>query len=205
MNENPFAAKGCPETRIAPPQGAASREATSVGENISRLMDGEVDDAEFQRCVAELRSGEAMQAWMCYHVIGDSLRGAPAISAHGVSTQFSARFRTALAAEPTVLAPPRERIRTSQPATFAWAVAATVAAVTVVGWTAFSMVDVPPTAIAKAREAASVRAAQVKPQVDVASEYLLAHQEFSPAMAIQGGAPYFRAATATAVEPQPKP
>ena len=41
--------------------------------------------------------------------------------------------------------------------------------------------------------------------IDVASEYLLAHQEFSPAMAIQGGAPYFRAATATAVEPQPKP
>jgi len=174
-------------------------------ENISRLMDGEVDDAEVQRCVVELRTGEAMETWMCYHVIGDSLRGAHGVSVHALSAQFSARFRTALAAEPTVLAPPRERIRTSQPATFAWAVAATVAAVTVVGWTAFSVVDVPLTTNAKAREAASVRAAQVKPQVDVASEYLLAHQEFSPAMAIQGGAPYFRAATATAVEPQPKP
>ena len=173
-------------------------------EKISRLMDGEVDDVEFERSVAELRTGEAMDTWMCYHVIGDSLRGARGVSVHAVSAQFTARFRTALAAEPTVLAP-RERVRTSQPATFAWAVAATVAAVTVVGWTAFSMVDVPPTAIAKAREAASVRAAQVKPQADVASEYLLAHQEFSPAMAIQGGAPYFRAATATAVEPQPKP
>ena len=197
MKENPFAPKGGPE-------GPASRAATSVGANISRMMDGEVDDAEFQRCIMELRSGEAMQAWMCYHVIGDSLRGAHGISAHRLCGQFSTRFRTALAAEPTVLAP-RERVRTSQPATFAWAVAATVAAVTVVGWTAFSMVDVPPTAIAKAREAASVRAAQVKPPADVASEYLLAHQEFSPAMAIQGGAPYLRAATATAVEPQPKP
>jgi hypothetical protein len=39
----------------------------------------------------------------------------------------------------------------------------------------------------------------------VASEYLLAHQEFSPAMAIQGGAPYLRAATATSIEPAPKP
>ena len=192
MNENPFAPKGRPD-------------APSAGADISRLMDGEVDDAEFDRCVVALRSGEAMEAWMCYHVIGDSLRSAHGISAHGVSTQFSARFRAALAAEPTVLAPPKERARTSQPATFAWAVAATVAAVTVVGWTAFSMVDVPPTAIAKAREAASVRAAQVKPQADVASEYLLAHQEFSPAMAIQGGAPYLRAATATLAEPQPRP
>jgi sigma-E factor negative regulatory protein RseA len=168
-------------------------------ENISRLMDGEVDDAEFERCVAELRSGEAMETWMCYHVIGDSLRGA-----HGISAHFSARFRTALAAEPTVLAPQRERIRASQPATFAWAVAASIAAATVVGWTAFSMVDVPPNAIAKAREASTMRAAQVKPQADVASEYLLAHQEFSPAMVIQSGAPYLRAATATAIEPQQK-
>jgi len=205
MKENPFAPEGLPAARRPTPSGAVNGEATSMGANISRLMDGEVDDVEFERCVKELRSGEAMEAWMCYHVIGDSLRGAHGISAQGVSAQFSARFRTALAAEPTVLAPARERIRSSQPATFAWAVAATIAAVTVVGWTAFSMVDVPPTAVAKAREAASVRAAQVRPQVDVASEYLLAHQEFSPSMAIQGGAPYLRAATATSVEPSPKP
>jgi sigma-E factor negative regulatory protein RseA len=194
------APKGSPEARIAPPRGAASREAASVGADISRLMDGEVDDAEFERCVAELRSGEAMEAWVCYHVIGDSLRGA-----HGVSAGFASRFHSALAAEPTVLAPPRERIRASQPATFAWAVAATLAAVTVVGYTAFSMVDVPPTAIAKAREAATMRAGQVRPPADVASEYLLAHQEFSPAMVIQSGAPYLRSATATAVEPSRKP
>jgi negative regulator of sigma E activity len=200
MNENPFAPKGRPEARIAPPGGAASRDATSVGANISRLMDGEVEDGEFERCVLELRSAEAKETWMCYHVIGDSLRGS-----HGISAGFSARFRTALDAEPTVLAPQRERARGSQPATFAWAVAATIAAVTVVGWTAFSMVDVPPTAIAKAREAATMRAAQARPQADVASEYLLAHQEFSPAMVIQSGAPYLRAATATADEPARKP
>ena len=199
MNENPFAPKGRPEARSAPPPGAASREATSVGANISRLMDGEVEDAEFERCVAELKSEDAMRTWMCYHVIGDTLRGA-----HGMSTRFSARFAGALAAEPTVLAPPPFRHRASQPATFAWAVAATLAAVAVVAWTAFSMVEVPPTAVAKAREAATLRVAQVKPPADVGTEYLLAHQEYSPAIAIQGGGPFLRAATATAIEP-PRP
>ena len=168
-----------------------------MNENISRLMDGEVDDAEFERCCADLKSEDAMRTWMCYHVIGDHLRGA-----HGVSARFSMRFKAALAAEPTVLAP-TPRPRTTQPATFAWAVAATLAAVTVVGWTAFSMVEAPPTAVAKAREATTVRAAQPKPAGDVPTEYLLAHQEYSPAMAIPGGGPYLRAATATGPEPRP--
>lgn len=197
MNENSFAAKG--RGAGAPPPGAASRDATSVGADISRLMDGEVDDAEFARCWPSLKSEDAMRTWMCYHVIGDHLRGASA-----TSERFSVRFKAALAAEPTVLAPPPARRRT-EPATFAWAVAATLAAVTVVGWTAFSMVDGTPTGLAKAREATTVRAAQVRPPAgDVPSEYLLAHQEFSPAMAIQGGAPYLRAATATTAEPQPR-
>jgi sigma-E factor negative regulatory protein RseA len=168
-----------------------------MNENISRLMDGEVDDAEFERWCAELKSEDAMRTWVCYHVIGDHLRGAHAVS----TTRFSARFRTALAAEPTVLSP-QARQRTSQPATFAWAVAATLAAVTVVGWTAFSMIEVPPTAVAKAREAASMRATQSKPPADISNEYLLAHQEYSPSMAIQGGVPYLRAATATSAEPR---
>ena len=170
------------------------KENPSVRVDISRLMDGEVDEAEFERCLAGMRSDEARETWMCYHVIGDSLRGA-----QGISGDFTVRLRAALADEPTVLAPQPRRPRTSEPATFAWAVAATLAAVTVVGWTAFSMVDVPPNAIAKAREAASVRAAQVRPPADVVNEYLLAHQEFSPAMAIQ--TPYLRAATVTGVEP----
>src|SRR5258708_10284721 len=75
VGANIFAPKGRPEERIAPPSGAASREATSVGANISRLMDGEVEDVEFARCVAELKSPDAMRTWMCYHVIGDHLRG----------------------------------------------------------------------------------------------------------------------------------
>jgi sigma-E factor negative regulatory protein RseA len=169
-----------------------------MNENISRLMDGELDDAELERCCHELEADGAMQAWVCYHVIGDHLRGA-----HRLSPGFAGRFAAALAAEPTVLAPARRAQRTAQPATFAWAVAATMAAVSVVGWTAFSMVEVPPTAIAKAREATSVRAAQVKPPGDVPADYLLAHQEYSPATVIQGGGSYVRAVASTGVEPRP--
>jgi sigma-E factor negative regulatory protein RseA len=165
-------------------------------------MDGEVDAQEFDRFCGDLKSPAALETWVCYHVIGDQLRGA-----HGVSTRFSARFGAALAAEPTVLAPPSagpaSRTRSTQVATAAWAIAATVAAVTVVGWTAFSMVDAPPTAVARAREAATVRAAQAKPLPDLPADYLIAHQEYSPSSAIQGMGPYMRAVAVTGSEPRP--
>ena len=171
-----------------------------MNENISRLMDGEVDAQEFDLFCAEMKSPEAMNAWACYHVIGDQLRGA-----HGVSAGFAARFRAALVAEPTMLAPQLaaspQRRRTEHVATAAWAIAATVAAVTVVGWTAFSMVDAPPTAVAKAREAATVRAAQIKSELP--ADYLLAHQEYSPSTAIQSTGPYLRAVSVTGNEPRP--
>lgn len=173
-----------------------------MNENISRLMDGEVDAQEFDLLCAELKSPEAMNAWACYHVIGDQLRGA-----HRVSAGFSTRFREALAAEPTMLAPQlaphlaSPRRRTAQVATAAWAIAATLAAVTVVGWTAFSMVDAPPTAVARAREAATVRSAQIKSELP--ADYLIAHQEYSPSTAIQSTGPYLRAVAATGSEPRP--
>lgn len=169
-----------------------------MNENLSRLMDGELEQVEFERCCGELKSADAMRTWVCYHVIGDTLRGTV-----GHSQRFQARFAAVLAAEPTVLAPKPRLHVPAQPATFAWAVAATLAAVTVVGWTAVSMIDAPPTALAKAREAASVRQAQVSPPAAVGADYLLAHQEYSPAFAMQGGN-YLRAvATSPAVVAPP--
>jgi len=169
-----------------------------MNENISRLMDGEVDPVEFERLCGEMKSSEALHTWACYHVIGDQLRGA-----HGVSPRFTASFCKALAAEPTVLVPAAQRGRTAQVATAAWAVAATLAAVTVVGWTALSMVDAPSNAVARAREAATVRAAQIKPQSDIPADYLLAHQEYSPSVVIQAGTPYLRGAVAVTGESRP--
>lgn len=157
-----------------------------MSDRISRLMDGELDATELKFAWTELARPEGMAAWSCYHAIGDALRGTA-----GPAHPFDARFRERLAAEPTVLAPGRARNR---PLPFVWAAAASVAAVALTGWVAFGTLDPSATAVAKSREAAAVRAAQVRPQA-VPADYLLAHQEYSPGTQTLGVGPNFRAAT----------
>ena len=48
-----------------------------MADKISRLMDGELDDAEFEIVCGHLRRPDAVATWVCYHVIGDALRGGP--------------------------------------------------------------------------------------------------------------------------------
>ncbi|MET0731493.1 MAG: sigma-E factor negative regulatory protein [Casimicrobiaceae bacterium] len=156
-----------------------------MNENISRLMDGELDPGELDNVCAGLRRPDAMATWTCYHVIGETLRGTPTLAASPAQ-----RFAVRLAAEPTVLAPRPRPV--SNAATWAFAAAATVAAITVVGWTAMSVLGDPPTAVAKAGEATAISASRVRPSA-VSPDFLLAHQEYSPAAAIQGVGPYLRA------------
>ena len=149
-------------------------------EEISQWMDGELDaERARDRC-----RGEALLAnWERYHRIGDHLRGCGELSAG-----FTPRLLARLAAEPTVLAPRRR----PTPATVAWALAAGVAAVGVVGWVALTTMSVPPpTAVATAQQGSATAAGEVRRPV--LNEYLLAHQEYSPTTAIQGVRPYLRA------------
>ena len=44
-------------------------------DSISRLMDGELDDTEIEIVCSRLRRPDAVATWVCYHVIGDTLRG----------------------------------------------------------------------------------------------------------------------------------
>jgi sigma-E factor negative regulatory protein RseA len=124
-------------------------------------------------------------------VIGDALRG----SAHSMPG-FAERFAQRIAAEPTVLAP---RARPAARLPLAWAAAATLAAVAVVGWVAYSTFEMQPAALAKAREAAVVQTAVAKRQ-PVAPDYLLAHREYSPTTQIQGVGPSLRAASVEGVD-----
>ncbi len=156
-------------------------------ESISRLMDGDLEDADIAGVCGRMRQPDAVATWVCYHVIGDTLRGG-----EGRTPRYSRRFAARLASEPTIIAPGAVR---SRPVPIAWAAAATVAAVAVVGWVAYATLDTSPTAIAKGREAATIRAAQVRPQ-PVPADYLLAHREYSPTSPIEGIGPLLRAAAA---------
>lgn len=165
-------------------------------EEISRLVDGDLPEDHLDAACSQLKQGEGMATWMCYHVIGETLRGTS-----GVAPRLSEKFAARLAAEPVVLAP---RARVQRPLTYAWAAAATIAAIAVTGWVAVSVIDPTPaaTAVAKAREAAAVRAAQVRPAA-VPQDYLLAHQEYSPSSQIQGLGPNIRAIAAPAADARP--
>ncbi|MBS0321090.1 MAG: sigma-E factor negative regulatory protein [Proteobacteria bacterium] len=160
-------------------------------EDLSRLMDGDLDDEAVAAVWPRLKGDDCLAVWSCYHVIGDTLRG----NAAGPSMAVVGRTCLDLQAEPTVLAPSRRRATPKM--SFLWSAAATVAAVGVVGWTAVSLTNAPATALARAKAAGDVSPAQVHGQA-VPADYLLAHQEYSPATAMQGVGPYLRAVSAPA-------
>ncbi|MEO8849471.1 MAG: RseA family anti-sigma factor [Casimicrobiaceae bacterium] len=164
-----------------------------MNEQISRLMDGDADETELARICGACADGETMATWVCYHVIGDALRGSRTLS-----PGFASRFAVSLDSEPTVVAP---RPRLTHRLGVSWAIAATVAAVAVVGCTAVSLTDAPTTALARARAASDVHAAELRQQT-VPADYLLAHQEYSPATAMQGVGPYLRAVSVPAGDAQ---
>jgi sigma-E factor negative regulatory protein RseA len=176
---------------LAKPGGGLPVQASDLTpEEISELMDGELDTERVEHACHALREAASMEAWIYYHVIGDTLRGCS-----GLAPRFAERFSARLGSEPTVLAPPPRR---TAPAAIAWAVAASAAAVSVVGWVALQMMPPLPAAlpgaVATVQQATSVRAADVRRPVE--NEYLLAHQEYSPTTAIQGVRPTLRAASA---------
>ena len=158
-------------------------------DKISALMDGELDEHEARRAVLRLKDvGAARESWTTYHVIGDVLRG-ESLPAFDVSGRVAA----AVADEPAILAP-RRPARMNQPLTYALsAAAASVAAVAVVGWMAFSgNLSTQPLEIAR-----NAPVVQPLPEVSTPSDgqmndYLLAHQGVSPSNRLHGVAPYIR-------------
>jgi sigma-E factor negative regulatory protein RseA len=152
-------------------------------ENLSAWMDGELEDHQTRQFPQQLKRDAGLRGdWDCYHLIGDALRGVQ-------GPDLCARICTRLDAEPTVLAPPRrgaaEKLRW-----IALSAAASIAAVAFVGWMALSGVQQDSVQIA-AKPAPEVKQAAV-PAGEVANDYLLAHQRYSPSNAMQGVAPYVR-------------
>jgi sigma-E factor negative regulatory protein RseA len=167
-----------------------------MGEEISRLMDGELDEIQVDLAYGQLKRPDGMATWVCYHVIGDTLRGGA-----NVAPGFAQRFTTRLASEPTVLAP---RSAGSRPLTHAWAVAAGMAAVALVGWVAFNTWQPDRATLAKASQGAIIGPPRLQAQA-VPADYILVHHEYSPTTQIQGVGLYGGGITppATAGEARP--
>jgi len=165
---------------------------------ISALMDGELDEHEATEPLAALgRDRDAFEAWRRYHLISDALQDAQALSA-----DFTSRFAARLAQEPTVLAPRRVAVRGESARWIGLSAAASVAAVAMVAWLAFST---PPgtapdaLAVAPQESAAAGEMARVAPP-QTANDYLLAHQGYSPRLSLQGVVPYVRTVSDPQVE-----
>jgi sigma-E factor negative regulatory protein RseA len=156
-------------------------------DRISALMDGELDDSSAATAIEALQSdGEACDTWRTYHLISDALG-----KSHMLSEGFSERVAAALAKEPTVLAPRRRPA--GEPRRWV-ALAAGVAAVSLVGWLGFAPQQTAVAPVAQAPKTTSPQ--EVKPAVvplpSGTNDYLLAHQGFSPRVSLQGMAPYVR-------------
>lgn len=180
-------------------------------ERLSALVDGELGSGDLRAHLARLKTDRELRAaWSTYHLIGDVLRG-------HLGPEIIERVAARLRDEPTVLAPRAAPV--SRPAWYAMSAAAGVAAVALVVWTASPMWSSGPeiakgpgasaSAVAsaarprpqiakgpRAAEGVAVSAAppgEAKPLVPAEVEnYLLAHQPFSHASAMQGIAPYAR-------------
>jgi sigma-E factor negative regulatory protein RseA len=165
-------------------------------EKISQLMDGELGRRESKTQIDRLESDQALLAsWETYHLIGDTLRREAELA-----PDFARRLHERLGEEPTVIAP---HMRLShRAARYTLPLAAGVAGVTLVAWLAVSfqqagqqaspvVAGVPstPTAASAALAGTPATAAANRGAM---SDYLTAHQEFSPSTAMHGVASYAR-------------
>lgn len=174
-------------------------------EKISALMDGELDARDSGQQFQRLQDDpDLAQGWNTYHLIGDCLRNEADFSA---SAGFSQRLHEALDKEPTVLAP-RPPLRRSSPSPllrYTLPMAAAIAGVSVVAWLGLSSQVMAPgsgggTIANVAPMPGPVAEGPLPPKAPVApvvlqgnvSDYLAAHQEFSPRTAMQGVASYVR-------------
>ncbi len=191
-------------------------------EQISALLDSELSDAHIDVAFAALRQSDGRETWDVYHQIGDVLRSDE--MAQGVRGDFTARMLARLDEEPPILAPSVRQIEQLQNARaaggtrlspslkrygFPSAVAAaaicaivlvpqlmksgrtdTMAPVTIVVPPGQS--GMPAATIASAGGATQEGTMVRDPRI---SQYLLAHQRYSPSW--NSSAQYARSATYT--------
>lgn len=154
-------------------------------ESISTLMDGELFEDETEDLLGRIKQHPgAQQEWRTYHLIGDVLR-----QPEHISRDISPALRERLRNEPTVLAP-RHRIG-KKVRIIAMSAAASLMALAMVVW--ISVKVAPESAPQMAMQQPSGGVPQAGRSANQGmDDYLMAHQEFSPATNVEGAASYIR-------------
>lgn len=161
-------------------------------QNISALMDGELFDDEAEALLDKIkRNSDASAEWHLYHLVGDALRQPDHLHANNIS----AVLRERLQAEPTVLAPRSRAKRNAR--WFALSAAASVTALALVAWMSVQIDSEPAPQMAMQQQSTALRPASFPVGSGYGanrgmSAYLMAHQEFSPGVDVQGTASYIR-------------
>lgn len=154
-------------------------------EQISALLDGELEDNQIPSAVASLENDDGLhQDWQLYHLIGDVMRG------DGAGLSISERVSQQLVNEPALAMPQDaqhdvkpQRVRTIAANRALYSVAASLAGIAFVGWAAFQsiMPAQPEHAVSavvaqQARPASNAQPVAYESQV---SDYWMAHRQLS--------------------------
>ncbi len=143
-------------------------------QELSTLMDGELEAHEAERAIRTVcGSDDLKQKWHEYHLIGDALRGDSPRRADA-----RRRIMAALEAEPTVLAPKRRLPEAA--GRIAFAAAASVATVAVVGWMGLQQARGPEAQPALAKGAPAPQQGVVPVAVTTpahVNDYLMVHRQ----------------------------
>lgn len=168
-----------------------TRDGDDMKTRISALLDGELEDHEIAETLRALqRNPELRSEWCDCLLIGAALRGEPELD-----IDIAARVMSALALEPTVMAPAqRSRMEWRRPAL---ALAASAAGVALVAWLALApSSDGAPERLARQAGAAQGQMATNSQSTPRLKEYLVAHQAYAPGGAMVGGARNIRTVAA---------
>lgn len=165
-------------------------------EQISALLDDEIELADAEHLLVGMQpSSQLAEAWSQYHLIGDVMRGASPLS-----TNFKQNLMAKIDLEPTVLSPNaawmesatkhnveslavKNKFPVKMP--MAWSIAASFAAVVVVGWMVLqTQVKTPATpelvATSTMPQTQDAPTIAVATEQTIPAEYLMAHQASAP-------------------------
>ncbi len=155
-----------------------------MNEQISALLDGEMAIEDAAHIFTAVQSSkQAAEAWSQYHLIGDAMRGDAILSA-----QFKQKLMQKIEMEATVLAPNAAlvsqvaEVKRRSKTPVVWSVAASFAAVMVVGWMVLHQQSQSGSELAPVEVALAVGTQDGAIDQGIPAEYLNAHHASAPSV-----------------------